>query len=199
MNKLLLTLGSLVLTSSGFAQTFGFGDIVNWTGAGQNEAALVMDWNDGTAVHSYAWGYRWNGSATAEQMLRDIDTADPRLTLGFTFFNGLGYALTAAEYDLDLDGTPEHNEGGFNPGSNGFWDYYVGGPSTSLPSWSESNFGISSVTLSNDDWEGMSWAPDFVGNPPANPVAAPAPEPLTLIGLGIGLVALRRRKQSTPA
>jgi hypothetical protein len=196
MKKLIFAISMTFLAGSTMAQTFGFSDIVNWTGTGTNRSALVIDWNDGTTTRSMAWGYRWTGAATAEQMLRDIDTSDPHLTLGFTIFSGLGAALTAAEYDANLDGVFEHNEGGFNLGSTGFWDLYNGGPSTTLPTWDESNFGISSINLADGTWEGVEWAPNFVGAPPVVPIAAPVPEPspvLALSSLG-ALLAMRRRK-----
>jgi hypothetical protein len=61
------------------AQTDLFSGIQDWVGTGVNEAALVIDWNNGTADDSLIWGYRWNGSATGEQMLDAIVAADPRL------------------------------------------------------------------------------------------------------------------------
>lgn len=194
MNKLtflLPLLGVSALASAG--APFGFSDIQNWTGTGASSAAMVLDWVDGAAVHSYAWGYHFNGTPTAEQMLRDIDAADPHLTFAFTFFSGFGYALDSAGYDANLDGTLELSHGGFNPGDSGFWALYNGGPSTTLPSWSESNFGISGINLTDGAWEGLSWAPGFVGNPPATPVAAPVPEPATLLALS-GLLLLRRKR-----
>jgi len=173
---------------------FGFSDIVNWTGTGSNRAAMVLDWNDGTADRSLAWGFRWDGTKTAEDMLRAIDGNDPRLTLSFTFYSGLGYALTQATYDRDLNGTPEHDEGGFNAGTPGYWAYYIGNSPTAVPTWSSSDFGISGVTLENNDWDGLSWAPNFVDGPPADPQAAPVPEPLTFFALA-GLLAISRKRQ----
>ncbi len=193
MNKSLSSFSFLLLSGFAGAQTFGFSDIVNWTGTGTNRAAFVLDWNDGTVTRSMAWGFRWTGSATAEQMLRDVDANDPRLTLGFTLYSGFGYALTAASYDLNLDGTPEHDRDGFALGTTGYWAFYNGGPSSTLPSWTSSNFGITSVALVTDDWEGLSWAPDFNAVNPATPVAAPVPEPATLAMVGLGVLVLRRR------
>ena len=40
------------------------GDIQLWAGTGANEAAMVIDWNDGKSDESLVWGYRWDGSAT---------------------------------------------------------------------------------------------------------------------------------------
>ncbi|MFM7107355.1 MAG: hypothetical protein ACKOZU_01900, partial [Planctomycetaceae bacterium] len=49
-----------------------FGDILFWAGSGTNQAALVLDF--GTAVpqgapQAVAWGYRWNGAATLQDMV----------------------------------------------------------------------------------------------------------------------------------
>jgi hypothetical protein len=48
-------------------------------GSGDNEAAFEIDWNNGMANDTLIWGYRWNGSATGEQMLDAIVAADPQL------------------------------------------------------------------------------------------------------------------------
>ena len=49
-----------------------FSDIKQWTGSGTNQAALVLQWNDGLAPTSLAWGYRWNGAATGFQLLTAV-------------------------------------------------------------------------------------------------------------------------------
>lgn len=50
------------------AETFGFEDIGLWVGDGPNHAAMVIDWGD----EQVAWGYRWSGSATSQDMLLAI-------------------------------------------------------------------------------------------------------------------------------
>jgi hypothetical protein len=49
-----------------------FTNIQYWTGTGTNQAALVLQWNDGLAPTSIAWGYRWNGAATGFQLLTAV-------------------------------------------------------------------------------------------------------------------------------
>lgn len=49
-----------------------FDDIEYWIGSGTNRSVLVLQWNDGGSPISYAWGYRWNGSATGLDMLAAI-------------------------------------------------------------------------------------------------------------------------------
>jgi hypothetical protein len=99
-----------------------FSDILFWTGSGENESALVLQFP--TAVESgtvtpatIAWGYRWSGGATLADMLfslaGDIQGisapppsppvpllgADPRLTLSVGFFAGLGWFVDSLTYD----------------------------------------------------------------------------------------------------
>lgn len=81
-------------------QTVGsFDDIRFWTGSGTNRAALILQWNDGGAPSSLAWGFRWNGDITGLDMLvavagttiirepgggdviETLSGADPRLVL----------------------------------------------------------------------------------------------------------------------
>ncbi|HVK57910.1 MAG TPA: hypothetical protein VM735_03950, partial [Candidatus Kapabacteria bacterium] len=89
----------------------GFDTIPFWTGAGTNSAALVIHWSapevrDGTSVPnpiaeaSLAWGYRFNGAATAEEMLRAILQADPRLFAAINV-SQFGASVLALGYDLN--------------------------------------------------------------------------------------------------
>jgi hypothetical protein len=73
----LLALAGLFVSSAVHADLFD--NIQLWVGTGANEAAVEIDWNNGTANDALIWGYRWNGTATGEQMLDAIVTADPRL------------------------------------------------------------------------------------------------------------------------
>jgi hypothetical protein len=106
MKKLVLTvLSGLLVSISARAQTDLFSTIQNWTGTGANEAGLVIDWYNGTTSKALMWGYRWNGSATGEQMFDAIVASDPRLfaevsdfDTGFgTIVFGIGYAATGDE------------------------------------------------------------------------------------------------------
>ena len=124
---------TLVLTGTASAE-FTFDDIDFWVGTGNNQAALVVDWNDGKDPQSLAWGYRWDGTASGEDMMRAIagsgliryrdggdvtgswdDGADGRLYARLTDWGnpGLGLSLFGLGYDLDNDG------GSFVPGYEG--------------------------------------------------------------------------------
>ncbi len=54
------------------AEFTGFESINYWVGSGSNQAAMVIDWNDGTTTQSYVWGYRWDGDATGQDMFEAI-------------------------------------------------------------------------------------------------------------------------------
>jgi hypothetical protein len=102
-----LALASLCFVAK--SPAISFNDIQFWTGTGTNRAALVIEWSAPesstystvpapVADKSLVWGYRFNGPATATQMLTAILAADPRLyvvadeTWG-TFVEAIGYNL----------------------------------------------------------------------------------------------------------
>lgn len=71
-NRIFAALAAVVClgTTAGRAQLVeGFNDIGVWAGSGENESALVLQWNDGESPGSLAWGYRWDGSARGIDML----------------------------------------------------------------------------------------------------------------------------------
>jgi len=96
------------------AAGFGFREIEFWTGDGTNRAALVVDWHDGTRRHALAWGYRWDGEATARDMWQAVTNADPALS-GMLSNTWQGAVLTACTYTRQVrhtglpPGTAEHD------------------------------------------------------------------------------------------
>jgi MYXO-CTERM domain-containing protein len=206
---------------TGSAQAQSFSDIQYWVGSGSNQAAFIVDWNDGKDAQSLMWGFRWDGTATGEDMLHAIVTADTRLFahVSTPFGGGLGTALYGMGYDLDNDAnfgvSPSltFDAGGYSVGgsfdgrtptdasdhwqegwmSDGYWSYWLGGSGAS-PVWGFSGVGMSTRTLVNGSWDGWSYAPGFNGEEPSLPVPATVPTPgaLTLLGMG-GLFAMRRR------
>lgn len=88
-----------------------FNDIVHWTGSGSNRAALAIDWDDSSAP--LVWGFRFNGTATGEDMFKAVVTADPRLYAKVQFFtfggksslfvHGIGYDRNAAGFSISSD------------------------------------------------------------------------------------------------
>jgi hypothetical protein len=198
------TLILIALGSTSLAEAFGFNDITFWAGTGNNRAALVVDWQDQKAPPALAWGFRFDGTATGEDMLRAIVTSDPLVFAKIASFS-FGIALVGLGYDTNGDGLPlsdgtawpgdrwlvgPPSDGGtaldphdrYREGWNtGYWSYWVSSGST-LGSWSASQTGLSGRVLSDGSWDGLSFAPGFVGLAPDDPVAAP--EPGLLLGLG---------------
>lgn len=87
-------------------------DLQFWVGAGTNRAALVIHWTapevrNNTSVpnpiaeKSLAWGYRWNGSATAEDMFDAVLAADPRLFAAVSANTAYGKTVFGLGYDLN--------------------------------------------------------------------------------------------------
>lgn len=191
INNLLRLISLILLGLScgrfSFAQSVTtFNDIQYWIGEGSNEAVLVIDWSDlSSADESLAWGYRWNGTATGEDMLLDILAVDQRLFSKLNSIPGLGLVVFGWGYDLNNDGSFGTTDGtSFNADGialsgvpddpppaaasadpndqyaegwlTGFWNY-----SNSLGnpfdggSWVTSELGATSRTLSDGDWD--SW------------------------------------------
>ena len=58
---------------------FTFDMIKNWTGEGENKAALVIQWNYDDEPAALVFGYRWTGQATGADMLKAVVKTNPRL------------------------------------------------------------------------------------------------------------------------
>ncbi len=197
---------------------FTFSDIQFWAGSGPNQAALVIDWNDGKTTESIAWGFRWSGTATGIDMLEAVVRADDRLygaigsfvwgaaAIGIGYdtdddgfatspniaFDADGYALVGQRdgtVPLDAD---DHYVEGWN---TGYWSYYIAEDSPyGVDTWDYAQDGLSGWVLSDGEWDGLSFAPAFDGPAPGAPVAAvPAPGAIGLVGIAGGVFALRPR------
>ena len=213
------TVGMLVLGWAMFSVVVGVraadagftvNDIRYWIGTGSNQAVLVIDWNDGPGPRSLAWGYRWDGSATGEDMLTAIVNADPRLNWRVGAFSDYGLPLYGVGYDLNDDGIlptirPE-TVGADTSGDHwadgwftaGYWGYYIDddGNNTAGDSWGFPDAGMSMRALCDGVWDGWSFAPGFSGDAPSEPVAAiPEPGTISLLALGAGAILLRLRRR----
>jgi hypothetical protein len=170
------------------AQAFSFEQIQNWTGSGANEAAYVVDWHSDN-TEPMVWGYRWDGEATGEDMLKAVVTADPNLYALISGQTSYGIALFGLGYDLDGDG---FGLNGFTPDSQGFftggygnvdgvlpedtddifasgwydsfWSYWLS-TETRLDAqdsdWSFSGLGMTSRTLASGDVDGWGFDEDM--------------------------------------
>ena len=83
-----------------------FDDVELWCGSGSSQAALVIDWND--SIDPLVWGFRWDGSASGEDMLRTVVQSDPHLVARLSVRGALlgsdGSALGGLGYDRDGGG-----------------------------------------------------------------------------------------------
>lgn len=176
-------------------------DVRYWVGAGSQRAALALDWDgDSPSDTALVWGYRWDGAASAEEMLREVLAADARLfaKLGA---NELGVALLGAGYDLNDDGAFAIDDGttfdadgvalasfsnadggaSVDPDDlyregweSGYWHYGVGVGSP--PVWSTSGLGPTDTPLVEGSWHGLAFAVTLLANEfPQNLVAASPP------------------------
>ncbi len=93
MKKLTLFFAVVMLTAASFAQGIEFTQIQNWTGTGNNVAMLIFDFNDGQNPDCWAFGYRYEGTKTAQDMLMDIAAANAGFSVNLTggFLNDIIY------------------------------------------------------------------------------------------------------------
>jgi hypothetical protein len=182
-----------------------FADIQFWVGTGVNQAAFVVDWNDGQSAESLIWGYRWDGPATGMDMFRAIVNVDSRFFAHVSTPGAFGESVYGIGYDLDGDnvfgvspslafdggglaidnspddsrvatGTGDHWLEGWN---SGFWGYSLKASSSSV--WESASTGPSDRLLSDGVWDGYSFAPGFAFSDPSEPSIAPVPEPGSLV------------------
>ncbi|MBL4651727.1 MAG: T9SS type A sorting domain-containing protein [Flavobacteriales bacterium] len=115
-------------------------DVSYWIGSGADTAYLVVDFLAQYSLNSFTWGYLYNNSATMEQMLGDIATADINLTVNINngFINDINYGNHQG-----LGGLPN------------YWGTWQGSNLSTL----HSNSGISEMLI-NGNWYACSYT-DF--------------------------------------
>ena len=96
--------------------TIAKSNIQYWVGTGSKEAIFAVNWCNPDS--SLAWGYRFSSdSVTVEKMLRDIDSADYRLTCNITQ-GAWGKFLSEMKYYVNIQKTLT------NP-SGSYWAYNI--------------------------------------------------------------------------
>lgn len=126
-----------------------FDDIIYWVGTGSNKAAFVVQWNDGKNPDALVWGFKWDGNATGEDMIRAIAKADKRFySLMYYTGPGLGTAIGGIGFDLDGTGTI-----GLYKDNNTTYPLY---PLDGVVSTSEYNFDNYTAIDNKDHW-GSGW------------------------------------------
>jgi hypothetical protein len=166
-------------------------DLKYSAGMGANQAILVIDFNENSAMDSFAFGFSWDGMATGEDMLLAVDAAG-----GLDVTSG-GTGAAFFVQDISFDG----NERGASS-TGEFWALYTAqGSDPNFPAdWAEAAVGAGALELSNLSWHGWSIpfgpAPDFAAPPPPDvPLSASVPEPgtlLLLVSCLMGLIGIRR-------
>ncbi|MCV9929735.1 DUF5074 domain-containing protein [Flavobacterium sp. LS1R49] len=96
-----------------------FNDIQYWVGTGSNQAAFVVQWNDGKNSDALIWGFRWDGTATGEDMLKAIAKADRRFFS--LLYQGTQFGTAIGGLGFDLNGV---NANGLYKDGNMTYPYY---------------------------------------------------------------------------
>lgn len=201
--------------------TFTFDDIHYWVGEGTNEAAIVIDWNNGLPGSSIAYGYRWNGTATnMTTILRELESEDRRLHVGIS--QGLwGSSMDDFGYDSNGNGGAFDFTGKLTTDSNDFvgafgtyyWaaSYLTAAAVSDNDSWEYYGVGIDGQIPENGQWiayKNVDWN-IWPSPPPSLPVAAESPygfrivefesDPCFTSGYDFPETALGRPASQTPA
>lgn len=171
-----------ILSSTAHAQTFT-PQITQTVGSGSKESFLVVDFQDGTVDHNYAFGYLYDGSKTGADLVAAVSSGTG---LGVTYLYNGGV--------VDGFSFNGHSEAGFD--NDAYWSYYLGNDGRN---WSYSSTGIKGRTLTDGSWDGWSWDANSANLPPVTPTAAPVPEASTtvsfalLLALGAGAWFARKK------
>lgn len=132
-------------------------DVLFWTGEGEEEALLVIDWNDGNEPQSMAWGFRFDGTISAETMLQTVAEADAHLEVSLAggFLNDIIYNSPGTNHE-GIGGQPD------------WWSTWS---RTDTTLW-DMNMGISQEITDGDRF-GCSYGFEPEATPPDAPEAAP--------------------------
>ncbi len=175
------------------AQTFT-PQLTQTVGSGSEESFFTVDFEDGTANQSYAFGYKYDGTKTGADLLAALAANTP-LQVGYVpgYAPGTGSYLGVAVNSFALDG---HSEAGFQIPY--YWSYWLGNDGVN---WAYSGVGASSRNLSNGSWDGWSWDVNSTDPAPVTPAAVPEASSAVSLGvlalLGAGLFIARRKKAAS--
>jgi hypothetical protein len=180
------------LSFSAHARAFiEFDDVLieYWTGSGDNEALLIVDWQEDRTL---AFGYRWDivDAPTDFDLFEAVNAASERFYREWV--DGMPeQAIFGIGWDADSDGFDKNDpddwyeEGWYE---NGYWSQWLG---TDGENWDWGS-GLGTHDLSHGDWIGWSWAPNFNDTPPDVPLI---PAPATLAVLSALMLRTKRRRR----
>jgi hypothetical protein len=163
----------------------GYFDAEYFAGTGAHTAYFVVDFG-GNGGSPHGFGYRWDGTQTADNALLAIDAAG---ALNMTYGN-FGTAAAPNLFIQSLTDPPNTDLPDFNVDGR-FWDYFQGAYSAANVAWTESSVGISGrdfatgniiQTLSDGGFYGFYASAN--STPPRLPVSVPEPAGWVLLGIG---------------
>ncbi len=172
-----LASGAILAGISSTDAAISFGDVLTeaTVGSGANETMIVFDWKSGSTP-SHAWLYKYDGSKTLADAMNAIETASSNFDWSETAF------VTKLDY---FDGSESHV--GNSAGWMSFWG------SSDGENWSSTPVGVMDYDLIDGGFAGGN--PDVFGNwPGASPVVPLVPEPASVALLGLGGLALLKRR-----
>lgn len=189
----------LIVAAQAQAVVTSFDDIEYWVGTGSQEAAAVIDFQNGD--DALVWGFRWDGTLNAGDMFYAIDAADDLLDLDISIHPTFGPSFDGATYDT----TSASNNW---PVDN--W-YLLTGPAYNNVALA--NFGLRDTQLVDQDWyvfaylDASVWPPLYTPSqfaaapapgvqPPSSAVPEPATAGMMLMGAGVlAVLGVGRRRR----
>lgn len=133
------------LSAKNVTTTINFSDIQYWVGTGTNEAAFVVQWNDSKNPDALVWGFRWNGTATGEDMLKAVAGADHRFFS--LLYQGTPYGTAIGGLGFDLNGTGTN---ALYKSGNVTYPYY---PVSGIVNTTSYDFDDYTAADANDHWQ----------------------------------------------
>lgn len=131
--------------SKNAASAADFTQIKYWVGTGANQAAFVVQWNDGKNADALVWGFRWDGNATGEDMLKAIAKADRRFFS--LLYQGTQFGSAIGGLGFDLNGA---NTTGLYKNGNVTYPYY---PVNGIVNTTEYDFDLYTPIDAADHWQ----------------------------------------------
>ena len=88
---------------------FKISDIKNWTGEGENQSVMAIQWISKEEIFFLAWGYKWKNTdeRTGYDMIEAIAKKDPRLFVLIMPDGNQGMVIKGFGYDGNGDGKIE--------------------------------------------------------------------------------------------